>query len=197
MQTIATGTLVGYARVSTRDQGLEQQLALLNEAGCTQVFADLRPGRGAARPELAAAFESLRPGDTLVIASLDRLSRSMPELVTTVAGLRERGVGLRSLAEGLDTTTDGGMMIFDVFSALAEFNRELTVEHTREGLEAAKAAGRGGGRPPVMTPEKIAAARALMPEHNLSAIARMIGVSRGTLYAHMDAILTAEPVPEA
>ncbi len=133
----------------------------------------------------------MRPGDTLVVASLDRLSRSLQDLIAIVAELRRRGVGFRSLHEQLDTTTPGGQLVFHVIAALAEFIRELIVEGTREGLDAARARGRVGGRPPVMTPEKIAAARSLLPDNSISAIARMVGVSRGTLYAHMDAI-TAE-----
>jgi DNA invertase Pin-like site-specific DNA recombinase len=119
---------------------------------------------------------------------LDRLSRSLQDLIVMVAELRRREVGFRSLHEQLDTTTPGGRLVFHVFAALAEFIRELIVEGTREGLDAARARGRVGGRPPVMTPEKIAAAQSLLPEHSISAIARMVGVSRGTLYAHMDAI---------
>ena len=124
----------------------------------------------------------------MVVASLDRLSRSLQDLIALVAALREQGVEFRSLHENLDTTTPGGRLVFHVFAALAEFIRELIVEGTREGLDAARARGRVGGRPAVMTPEKIAAVRSLLPEHCISAVARMVGVSRGTLYAHMDAI---------
>jgi len=138
--------------------------------------------------ELGKALDFMRPDDTLVVASLDRLSRSLQDLIAMVAELRQRGVGFPSLHENLDTTTPGGRLVFHVFAALAEFIRELIVEGTREGLDAAKARGRVGGRAAVMTPEKIAAARALLADNTISAIARMVGVSRGTLYAHMDAI---------
>ena len=185
---VLTGALVGYARVSTRDQNLDRQTDALTEAGCLRIFADRKSGKSSARPELGKALDFMRPGDTLVVASLDRLSRSLQDLITIVADLRRRGVGFQSLHEQLDTTTPGGRLIFHVFAALAEFIRELIVEGTREGLDAARARGRVGGRPPVMTPEKIQAARALLPDNSISAIARIVGVSRGTLYAHMDAI---------
>ena len=188
---VLTGALIGYARVSTRDQNLDRQIDALAEAGCLRVFADKKSGKTAARPELEKALDFMRPGDTLVVASLDRLSRSLQDLISMVAELRERGVGFQSLHEQLDTTTPGGRLIFHVFAALAEFIRELIVEGTREGLDAARARGRVGGRPPVMTPEKIEAAASLLPDNSVSAIARMVGVSRGTIYTHMDAISTA------
>jgi len=188
---VLTGALVGYSRVSTRDQNLDRQTDALAAAGCLRIFADKASGKTSARPELAKALDFMRPGDTLVVASLDRLSRSLADLIAMVAELRRRSVGFRSLHEQLDTTTPGGRLVFHVFAALAEFLRELIVEGTREGLEAARARGRVGGRPPVMTPEKIAAARSLLPDNSISAIARMVGVSRGTLYAHMDAITAA------
>lgn len=189
---VLTGALIGYARVSTRDQNLDRQTDALSEVGCLRIFADRKSGKNTARPELAKALDCMRPGDTLVVASLDRLSRSLQDLIAMVAALREQGVEFRSLHENLDTTTPGGRLVFHVFAALAEFIRELIVEGTREGLEAARARGRVGGRPAVMTPEKIAAVRSLLPEHRISAVARMVGVSRGTLYAHMDAITKAE-----
>lgn len=185
---VLTGALIGYARVSTRDQNLDRQLDALRRAGCLRIFADRKSGKDTARLELAKALDFMRPGDALVVASLDRLSRSLQDLITMVADLRQRGVGFRSLHENLDTTTAGGQLVFHVFAALAEFIRELIVEGTREGLEAARARGRVGGRPRVMTEEKILAARALLGHNSMSAIARMIGVSRGTLYAHMEAI---------
>jgi len=188
---VLTGALIGYARVSTRDQSLDRQLDALAQVGCIRVFADRKSGKDTARAELVKALDFMRPGDTLVVASLDRLSRSLQDLIAMVADLRRREVGFRSLHESLDTTTPGGRLVFHVFAALAEFIRELIVEGTREGLDAARARGRVGGRPPVMTPEKILAARSLLPDNSISAIARMVGVSRGTLYAHMAAI-TAE-----
>lgn len=187
------GALVGYARVSTRDQNLDRQTDALAAEGCVRVFSDKKSGKTAVRPELDRALDFMRPGDTLVVASLDRLSRSLQDLIGIVAELRRRGVGFRSLHEQLDTTTPGGRLVFHVFAALAEFIRELIVEGTREGLDAARARGRVGGRPSVMTPEKLAAAKALLPDNSISAIARIVGVSRGAIYAHMDAITEATP----
>ena len=147
-------------------------------------------GKTAVCPELDRALDFMRPGDTLVVASLDGSSRSLQDLIGIVAELRRRGVGFRSLHERLDTTTPGGRLVFHVFAALAEFIRELIVEGTREGLDAAGAAAVLG--PTVGdAPEKLAAARALLPDNSIAAIARIVGVSRGTIYAHMDAIAQA------
>ncbi|MFE6309290.1 recombinase family protein [Nocardiopsis sp. NPDC057823] len=181
------GALVGYARVSTRDQKLDRQLRALEAAGCAKVFADKKSGRDAQRPELKACLAYLRPGDTLVVASLDRLARSLADLITLVSDLRRAGVGFRSLHEALDTTTPGGRLVFHVFAALAEFIRELIVEGTKEGLDAARAAGKRLGRPPAMTPEQIRHARDLLerPDNSVASIARLLGVSRSTLYKHV------------
>jgi len=116
------GALIGYARVSTKGQNLDAQLRALKLAGCLRVFTDKLSGKNAARPELEACLDYLRPGDTLVVTRLDRLSRSLQDLITTVAGLRRRGAGFRSLHEALDTTTPGGRLVFHVFAALAEFS---------------------------------------------------------------------------
>ena len=141
-----TGALIGYARVSTSGQLLDRQQHALAEAGCLPVFADKLSGKNADRPELAACLDYLRPGDTLVVPSLDRLSRSLADLIGIVGTLRRHGVGFKSLHEALDTTTTiGGWLVFHVFAALAEFIRELIVEGTREGLDAART--RGAPRP--------------------------------------------------
>ena len=182
-----TGALIGYARVSTSGQILDRQTRALTEAGCIRVFADKLSGKTADWPELAACLDYLRAGDTLVVPSLDRLSRSLQDLITLVAGLRRRGVGFRSLHEALDTTTPGGRLVFHVFAALAEFIRELIVEGTREGLDAARARGQRLGRPPAMTGEQIRQARDLLtvPGNSISSIARLLGVSRSTIYKHL------------
>jgi DNA invertase Pin-like site-specific DNA recombinase len=182
---VSTGIRIGYARVSTGGQKLDRQVDALNAAGCRRVFADKKSGKDADRPELAACLDFLAPGDTLVVPSLDRLSRSLQDLITTVGDLRRRGVGFTSLHEALDTTTPGGRLVFHVFAALAEFIRELIISGTREGLAAAR--GRVGGRPAVLTPEKLRAARDLLPnpENSITAIAAMLGVSPGTLYNHI------------
>lgn len=128
-----------------------------------------------------------RPGDTLVVPSLDRLSRSLQDLIAIVAELRTREIGFRSLHEAIDTTTPGGRLVFHVFAALAEFIRELIVEGTKEGLEAARARGQRLGRPPALTPDQVRQARALLarPEESVSSIARLLGVSRSTLYKYV------------
>ncbi len=184
---VLTGALIGYARVSTTGQLLDRQQRALTDAGCVRVFADKLSGRTAERPELAACLDYLRAGDTLVVPSLDRLSRSLQDLITLVAELRRRGVGFRSLHEALDTTTPGGRLVFHVFAALAEFIRELIVEGTREGLDAARARGVRLGRPPALTAEQVRHARQLLtePTNTVTSIARLLGVSRSTLYAHV------------
>jgi DNA invertase Pin-like site-specific DNA recombinase len=146
--------LVGYARVSTPEQRLDLQRDALVKAGCERVFEDVASGAQAERPGLAAALAFVRPGDTLAVWRLDRLGRSLPHLIEAVTALRERGVGFRSLQESLDTTTSGGKLVFHVFAALAEFERDLIRERTSAGLAAARARGRRGGRPSVMTAHK-------------------------------------------
>ena len=180
--------LIGYAWMSTSDQNLDRQMSVLTAVGCSKIFADKEPGKNAERPQLLLLLDYARPGDALVVASLDKLARSLQDLISLVVGLRRSGVGFKALHENLDTTTPGGRLIFDVFAALADFLRELIVDGTREGLAAARARGHVGGRPTVMSAEKIAAARALLPEESVAAIARQIGVSRSTLYAHMGAV---------
>jgi DNA invertase Pin-like site-specific DNA recombinase len=185
-----TGARIGYARVSTAGQLLDRQTRALREAGCLRVFADTGSGRSrrsADRPELAACLAYLRPGDTLVVPSLDRLSRSLSDLIGLVAELRRREVGFSSLHEALDTTTPGGRLVFHVFAALAEFIRELIVEGTNEGLDAARARGQRLGRPPALTPEQVRHARDLLthPDNTVASIARLLKVSRSTLYKHI------------
>ena len=178
---------IGYARVSTGGQKLERQLDALTAAGCRRIFAEKQSGRDTDRPELTACLAFLAAGDTLVVPSLDRLSRSLTDLITTVGELRRRDIGFTSLHENLDTTTPGGRLVFHVFAALAEFIRELIVSGTREGLAADRARGRVGGRPTVITPEILRAARDMLPnpDASVTAIAKLLGVSPGTLYNHI------------
>ena len=189
---VRTGALIGYARVSTSGQLLDRQQHALAEAGCLRVFADKLSGKDADRPELAACLDYLRPGDTLVVPSLDRLSRSLADLIAIVTTLRRQGIGFKSLHEALDTTTPGGRLVFHVFAALAEFIRELIVEGTREGLDAARARGARLGRPPAMTAEQIRHARDLLtrPDNTVSSIARLLGVSRATIYKYVPEVTT-------
>ena len=185
---VGSEILIGYAGVSTGGQKLERQLDALQAAGCRRVFADKESGRhGADRPDLTACLEFISAGDTLVVPALDRLGRSLQDLIAIVSGLRTREIGFKSLHENLDTTTPGGRLVFHVFAALAEFIRELIVAGTREGLAAARARGRTGGRPTVVNSEVLRAARDLLPnpEASVASIARLLGVSPGTLYNHI------------
>src|ERR1019366_2426255 len=153
--------LIGYARVSTLDQDPALQLDALKLAGCDKVFTDTASAALDRRPELDKMLEHLRPGDTVAVWRLDRLGRSLKNLIALVEDLAEKGVGFRSLSESIDTTTASGKLFFSVMGALAEFERDLIRERTNAGLAAARARGRVGGRPPVMTPEKVKVARQL------------------------------------
>ncbi|MFC0557413.1 recombinase family protein [Planotetraspora thailandica] len=178
---------IGYARVSTAGQKLERQIDALNAAGCRRIFADKKSGKNADRPELAACHAFLAAGDTLVVPELARYGRSLHDLITMVGDLRKREIGFTSLHESLDTTTPGGRLVFHVFAALAEFIRELIVAGTREGLAAARGRGRVGGRPTVINEDLLRAARDMLPnpEHSITSIAKLLGVSPGTLYNHI------------
>lgn len=155
-------TRVGYVRVSTPDQETALQHDALTAAGCSRIFQDQASGARTDRPGLADALGYLREGDVLVVWKLDRLGRSLPHLIETVATLERKGVGFLSLTEAIDTTTPGGRLIFHMFGALGEFERDLIRERTRAGLTAAAARGRKGGRKPVVNPDVLARARALM-----------------------------------
>src|SRR5437763_5144410 len=154
------GMLVGDGRVSTDDQNLDLQKDALKKAGCARIFTDVASGAKDERAGLAEALAFLRPGDTLAVWKLDRLGRSLKHLIEAVTTLQARKVGFRSLQESIDTTTSGGKLIFHVFGALAEFERDLIRERTRAGLQAARARGRRGGRPRALDATKLAQARA-------------------------------------
>lgn len=176
--------LVGYARVSTIDQNAGLQHAALSEAGCGRIFEDKASGTRTDRPELAAALDYLREGDTLVVWRLDRLGRSLKHLVEVVTDLHDRGVGFRSVTENIDTTTPTGKLVFHIFAALAEFERELIVERTRAGLRAARDRGAKPGRKPSLTQDQVAVVRTMHAagDHTVQAIADVVGVSRATVY---------------
>jgi DNA invertase Pin-like site-specific DNA recombinase len=181
------GHLLGYARVSTTDQQPHLQVDALTAAGCYRVFTETASGAATDRPILEQVLDQLRPGDTLVVWKLDRLGRSLRHLVDTVTALAERGIGFRSLQEQVDTTTPGGKLVFHVFAALAEFERDLVRERTTAGLAAARARGRRGGRPSVMTAHKLQVARDMYAsgQYTVAAIAKTIGVSRASIYRHV------------
>lgn len=179
---------IGYARVSTADQNPDLQEDALQKAGCEKVFRDVASGTVDCRKGLAEAIEYAREGDTLVVWKLDRLGRSLKHLIETVNGLAIRNVGFQSLRESMDTTTSGGKLIFHVFGALAEFERELIRERTQAGLRAARARGRNGGRPAKMDARKTSMARALMenPNAKTADICDTLHISRATLYRHLE-----------
>lgn len=182
-------TLLGYARVSTLEQDEALQADALRAAGCGRVFVDKASGKLEHRPALDRLLEQLRPGDTLVVWRLDRLGRSLRHLIDLVQDLHTCGVAFRSLTESIDTSTPGGKLIFHVFGALAEFERDLIRERTMAGLAAARARGRRGGRPTVWTPEKLRVARDMYQsrEHDVASIARVVGVSRASVYRALEA----------
>ena len=181
------GMLVGYARVSTEDQNLDLQKDALQKAGCGKLFTDIASGAKDERAGLAEALAFLRPGDTLVVWKLDRLGRSLKHLIETVTALQARKVGFRSLQESIDTTTSGGKLIFHVFGALAEFERDIIRERTLAGLAAARARGRKGGRPRHLDDKKKRHAAMLRsdPTNSVKDICRTLGISKATLYRYL------------
>lgn len=187
------GYRIGYARVSTLDQNLALQQDALKEAGCEKIFIEQMSGAVADRPALRDALEYARSGDTIIVWKLDRLARSMKQLIETIEGLRVRGIGFRSLTEALDTTTPQGVLVFHLFSALAEFERALIRERTRAGLRAAKRMGRTGGRPAKLLEDDLDVARTLLanPDITVAEVAERLGVSPATLYRYLPAARTA------
>jgi len=193
------GDLLGYARVSTGDQNARLQTDALKAAGCYRVFVERASGALDERRELAKLFDQVRPGDTVVVWRLDRLGRSLRHLIDTVNALADRQVAFRSLTESIDTTTSGGKLVFHIFGALAEFERELIRERTHAGLAAARARGRSGGRPRVMSEDQVATARQMYEskDFTIDAIARVLGVSRASIYRYLREPATKEAAPAA
>ena len=179
---------VGYARVSTHEQNLALQKDALEQAGCGKIFDDQVSGAKAERSGLREAKAYVREGDTLVVWRLDRLGRSLKHLIETVTALEERGVGFQSLQESIDTTTSGGRLVFHIFGALAEFERNLIRERTRAGLAAARARGRKGGRPRALDEKKTQLLYQLYDERKrtVEEICDILGISRSTLYAYLN-----------
>lgn len=177
--------LIGYARVSTVDQNLDLQLDALNRAGCERIFEEKRSGKaGTNRPELGKALDFLRPADVLVVWKLDRLGRSLTEMMRTIDSLREREIHFQSITEHFDSETAHGRFALQIHGAMAEYFLDLNRERTLEGMKAALARGRRGGRPKALSEEDLAVARALMKGRELSmtAIAKRLGVNPSTLY---------------
>lgn len=181
---------IGYARVSTDDQHLDLQRDALTRAGCSAIYEEAASGKSAARPELEQCRKALRAGDTLVVWRLDRLGRSLPDLVQIVADLERQGVGFESLTERIETGSAAGRLVFHVFAALAEFERGLIRERTQAGLAAARARGRAGGRRPKLDEQQVREIKVLLrdPGIQVANVARRYGVSRTTLYKHVGVV---------
>ncbi|MCZ8323336.1 MAG: recombinase family protein [Novosphingobium sp.] len=181
---------IGYARVSTLDQNPDLQLEKLREAGCEKLVVEKASGARADRPELNRVLhDMLREGDTLVVWKLDRLARSLKQLIETAADLKGRGIGLVSLTDAIDTSSPGGMLVFHMLGAIAEFERALIRERTMAGLAEAKRKGRQGGRPRRLSEKDTAAAKALLADGTLTAkeVAARFGISKATLYRYLGA----------
>jgi DNA invertase Pin-like site-specific DNA recombinase len=182
--------LIGYARVSTEEQNLDSQRDTLKQAGCERIFTDHISGTKARRPGLEEALSHLRAGDTLVVWRLDRLGRSLRHLIDTVTDLQEKDIEFKSLTEALDTTTSGGKLVFHIFGALAEFEREIIRERTNAGLSAARARGRNGGRWKKLSDKQVEMARSLYASktHTGDEICKTLGIGRTTFYRYIRAV---------
>lgn len=179
--------LIGYARVSTDDQNLHLQHDALKNAGCGRIFDDQITGSKIQRPGLEAALEFAREGDVFVVWRLDRLSRSLKHLIEMVALLDSKKIGLKSLQESIDTSSSSGKLIFHIFGALAEFERNLIRERTHAGLQAARARGKNGGRPKKLSSDKVKLAVQLYESkmHSINKICELVGISKPTLYKYL------------
>ncbi|MCA9893121.1 MAG: recombinase family protein [Anaerolineae bacterium] len=179
--------LVGYSRVSTQDQNPELQLDALNAAGCEKIFTEKMSGAKRDRPELIAALEYVRAGDTLVVWKMDRLARSLKQLIETIEDLEKREIGFRSLTEAIDTTTSSGKLVFHIFGALAEFERSIIRERTMAGLASARARGRLDGKPKRLSEEDLNVAKAMLSDSNITVaqVAQRLGVAASTLYRYL------------
>ena len=188
-ETIGT-MLIGYARVSTQEQTLDLQKDALEKLGCIKIFSDVISGAKAERTGLHEALEYVREGDILVVWRLDRLGRSLKHLIETITKLNNRKIGFKSITENIDTTTSGGKLVFHIFGALAEFERDIISERTNAGLSAARARGRLGGRPKAKmldSLKKVALAQSLYENKNntIDEICKTLNVSRATLYRYI------------
>lgn len=191
-------TLIGYARVSTKEQSTDQQTDALTAAGCDRIFIEKISGTLASRPQLEACLAYLRDGDVLVVTKLDRLGRSVKNLSYLAGELQSRGIGLKAVTQDIDTTTIGGRLFFNLLAAIAEFEHDLIVERTREGLAAARARGRKGGARFKMTARKVDQARSMYEtqKYTVQQIADTFGVSRATIYRYLDPKESDDPTPD-
>jgi DNA invertase Pin-like site-specific DNA recombinase len=178
---------IGYARVSKQEQDLALQLDALTKEGCEKIFQEKASGAQRDRPELKAALGYMRKGDTLVVWKIDRLARSMKQLIETVESFQHRGIGLKSLQDPIDTSSPSGKLVFHIFAALAEFERGVIRERTTAGLRAARERGRVGGRPPSLSAKDLQAAKAMLKDSDITvaAVARQLNVAPSTLYRHI------------
>lgn len=178
---------IGYARVSTQEQDLALQLDALTKEGCEKIFQEKASGAQRDRPELKAALSYMRKGDTLVIWKIDRLARSMKQLIETIESFQDQGIGLKSLQDPIDTSSPSGKLVFHIFAALAEFERGVIRERTTAGLRAARERGRVGGRPPSLSIKDIQVAKAMLKDPNITvaAVATRLNVAASTLYRHI------------
>ena len=178
---------IGYARVSTDDQTLDLQKDALKRAKCKEIYEEQASGKNTGRPQLEGCLKSLRAGDTLVVWRLDRLGRNLADLVRLIAELEQRRINFESLTENIETGSPTGRLVFHVFAALAEFERNLIREHTVAGLTAARARGRNGGRPLKLSPKEVKTIRALLKTADMpvAEIAARFGIARSTLYRTM------------
>lgn len=178
---------IGYVRVSTVEQNLDMQMDALHNDGCKDIFQDKASGTQADREGLEKALEYMREGDTLVVWKLDRLGRSLKHLIEIINQLNKKKMYFKSLQEKIDTSTSGGKLIFHVFGALAEFERDMISERTRAGLKAAKKRGRMGGRPKKLSAKEITLAKSLMEDesNSIGDICELLGVSRSTIYRYL------------
>src|SRR5438477_3732516 len=186
---------IGYARISTGEQTLDLQLDALQAAGCDKVFTDTASGAKTERTGLTEALGHLRTGDVLVVWRLDRLGRSLRDLIDRLLDLDQRGIGFKSLTESIDTTTSGGKLIFHIFGSLAEFERDLIRERTTAGLAAARARGRLGGRPKALrTAKQLAIAKTLYADktRSIPEICKTLGIARSTLYRYVGSAAAAD-----
>lgn len=180
--------ILGYARVSTNDQDPAHQIDALKDFGCERIFEEKVSATSRTRPQLERLLDTLREGDKVVVWRLDRLGRSIKDLITLVEEFKERSVQFVSLTENIDTSSPSGELVFHIFASVAQFERSLIIERTKSGLSAARARGRVGGRKPLMSSQDVRKAKAMAADNTISIsdIASHFGISRTTLYKYLN-----------